>query len=484
MTSLSPERISETADRLIEEFHLPGMSVGVVSNNELAYAEGFGWADITKRKPQDPVLHQRIGSITKTMVCLCAMALVEEGRLRLDSHVGNLLPELKLNGYGDELTLWHLLTHTGGIGEAPTVSDAADPIKVLWADSPDTPPLAEKYPDGITIDVRPGHKWHYANHGWMLVGEIIARLEGDAIEQILQRRIFEPLGMHATDNLDLPGERLTTGYTHAPSPESLDQLELLGKAPPSARPVDGHNIPGEWVYINGRAAGAVQSNIPDMALYAAALLNKGSGIVKPDTFNDMLKPHWCPDERLISIGLSFFRSHQFGKFTFGHNGGVDGGWNTNLTLIPGKNLAMLVHLNAYLDSSEEVYSQLLQAVLDAPAPSIADTPVDAKIRSSATGVYTFPSGTLTNSRPVRLHGRLQITEEDGELILRSRRGAWRNGVRLLAADANDPLLLTLDTASTIKPNIALAMDSNGSINSLRLDRLSLMERDDSLSPWG
>ena len=78
MTSLSPERISETAGRLIEEFHLPGMSIGVVSNNELAYAEGCGWADITKRKPQEPALHQRIGSITKTMVCLCAMALVEE----------------------------------------------------------------------------------------------------------------------------------------------------------------------------------------------------------------------------------------------------------------------------------------------------------------------------------------------------------------------------------------------------------------------
>ena len=181
MTSLSPERISETADRLIEEFHLPGMSIGVVSNNELAYPEGVGWADITKRKPQEPALHQRIGSITKTMVCLCAMALVEEGQLRLDSHVRNLLPDLKLNGYSDELTLWHLLTHTGGIGEAPTVSDAADPIKVLWADSPDTPTLAEKYPDGITIDVKPGSKWHYANHGWMLVGEIIYRLEGDAI---------------------------------------------------------------------------------------------------------------------------------------------------------------------------------------------------------------------------------------------------------------------------------------------------------------
>ena len=77
---------------------------------------------------------------------------------------------------------------------------------------------------------------------------------------------------------------------------ALDQLELLGKAPPSRGPIDGHNIPGDWVYINGRAAGAVQSNIPDMALYAAALLNSGGGIVSPETFREMLKPHWCPDE--------------------------------------------------------------------------------------------------------------------------------------------------------------------------------------------
>ena len=483
MTPLSTERISDTANRLLETFHLPGLSVGVVSGSELVYAEGFGWADIAQRRPQDPYLHQRIGSITKTMVCLCAMALVEEGRLHLDSRVADLLPDLILNGYGDELTLWHLLTHTGGIGEAPTAADVADPIRVLWADGPDTPPLAEKYPNGITIDVRPGSKWHYANHGWMVAGEIIARLEQATIETVLQRRIFEPLGMLQTDNLDHPGERLTTGYRHAPSPESLDQLELLGKPPPLGRAVDGHNIPGDWVYINGRAAGAVQSNIPDMALYAAALLAHGGGVVTPQTFDEMLKPHWCPDERLASMGLGFFRAHEFEEFTFGHNGGVDGGWNTNLTVIPNRKLAMLVHLNAYLDCSEEVYSQLLQAVLDAPSPVLPDLPLDAEVRSSAVGVYTFPDGILTNSRPVRSHGRLQITEENGDLILRSRRGDWRNGIRLIRADAHDPFFLALDTASVVKPKIALVSDTDGRVSGLRLDRLSLMERDDTLPFW-
>jgi CubicO group peptidase (beta-lactamase class C family) len=479
---IDPALITDTANRLLEEFHLPGLSVGVVSGNDLIYAEGFGWADIASKRAQDPSLHQRIGSITKTMVCLCAMALVDEGKLSLDDRIADLIPDLQLNGHGDTLTLWNLLTHTGGIGEAPTVADAADPISVLWSDGPDIPPIPEKYPDGITIDVEPGTKWHYANHGWMLVGEIVARAEGATIEEVLERRIWAPLGMTVTDNYDRPGDRLTTGYHHTPSHEELDQLEFLGKAF-SGEPEDGHNFRGQWVYVNGRAAGSVHSNIPDMARYASALLNNGSGIVKPETFAEMLKPQWCPDDRLGSLGLSFFRSNQYGEFVFGHGGGIAGGWNTDLTIIPGRNLGMMVHLNASLDVSGEVYSQLLQAVLGADAPTLPNIALDPEVLNAAPGVYSMPAGKLTNSRPIRTHGRLQITEEDGELILRSRRGALRNGVRLLPADASDPFFLALDTPAVQKPEIALVTDDDGHVTGIRMARLAWMDRDDSLTPW-
>jgi CubicO group peptidase (beta-lactamase class C family) len=479
---IDPARITDTANRLLEEFHLPGLSVGVVSGNDLIYAEGFGWADIASKRAQDPSLHQRIGSITKTMVCLCAMALVDEGKLSLEDRVADLLPDLQLNGHGETLKLWHLLTHTGGIGEAPTQADAVDPLSTLWSDGPDIPPIPEKYPDGITIDVEPGTKWHYANHGWMLVGEIVARAEGATIEEVLERRIFAPLGMTVTDNYDRPGDRLTTGYHHAPSHEGLDQLEFLGKAF-SGEPEDGHNYRGDWIYVNGRAAGSVHSNIPDMARYASALLNNGAGIVKPGTFAEMLKPQWCPDDRLGSLGLSFFRSTQYGEFVFGHGGGIAGGWNTDLTIIPSRNLGMMVHLNASLDVSGEVYNQLLQAVLGADAPTLPNIALDPKVLKAAPGVYSMPAGTLTNSRPVRTHGRLQITEEDGELILRSRRGALRHGVRLLPADASDPFFLALDIAAVQKPEIALVTDDDGHVTGIRLTRLAWMDRDDSLTPW-
>jgi CubicO group peptidase (beta-lactamase class C family) len=93
-TSIDAARISDTVSKLVEKHHLPGIAVGVVSGEELMYAEGFGWADIESKRPQAPEVRQRIGSITKTMVGLSAMALVEEGRLRLEDRVVDLLPDM------------------------------------------------------------------------------------------------------------------------------------------------------------------------------------------------------------------------------------------------------------------------------------------------------------------------------------------------------------------------------------------------------
>jgi len=80
-------RVRAAAAQSVDEYHVPGLAVGVVSGTELAYAEGFGHADIESGRRQAPALRQRIGSITKTMTALCAMALVDEGRLSLDDRL-------------------------------------------------------------------------------------------------------------------------------------------------------------------------------------------------------------------------------------------------------------------------------------------------------------------------------------------------------------------------------------------------------------
>lgn len=478
------DRVRSATNAAVARYHLPGIAVGVVQGDDVVFAEGFGYADIESAKPQRPELRQRIGSITKTMVGLCAMALVDEGRLSLDDRLVDHLPELTLHGPGEAVTIKHLLTHTAGIGEVPVVEDLPRMEQTLWSDEPYRTRIPESYPDGITIDVPPGTKWAYANHGFMLLGEIIARTEGSPIHEVLQRRVFGPLGMANTDCLDLPHATLTTGYHRAPSQDALDLLASAGIEPPKPEePVDGHNIRGKYQYVRGPAAGAVQSAIPDMARYASALLKKSAGIVNPATFDAMVSAQWCPDDRLASIGLTFFRETRFGRRTFGHGGGVSGGWNTHVTVLPAENLALLTHLNLTFDDFTKVDGHILQAVLGEPDVELPKTPVDPALLAEAPGVYQATEGRLTNFRIISGTGRLQLSERDGELVLHARRGAWKQGVVLRPADANDPAFFRLDTGDPEPPGIALLRGRDGAVTGLRFDRLVEMVRAPGVEPW-
>ena len=477
------DRIRSVTTRLVEEHHLPGVSVGVVIGDDMVFAEGFGYADIESGRRQDPVLRQRIGSITKTMVGMCTMALVDEGRLSLDDRVVDLLPDITFHGPAETLAVRHLVTHTGGIGEAPTMASIIDPYEALWSDTPEVPPIAEAYPDGILIEATPGTKWCYANHGFGLLGEIIARIEDSPIERVLEQRLFEPLGMADSDCYDRPHPDLTTGYHRAPGIEELDRLELIGQDPEVGETVDGYNIRGRHIYVRPRAAGAVESTVPDMARYASALLRRGGGVVKPETFDLMVSPQWCPDERLCSLGITFQRQARFGRRTFFHGGGVTGGWNTYLMVVPAESMALLVHMNLSSDLLEPVVSGITQAALDAPGYTYSSDPPAPEIAASAPGVYEVLPGHLTNHRPVTSMGRVQITADEEGLIFRSRRGPAREGVRMRPADRDDPALFALDTGAADPARVVLVRDDDGSIRGLRLDRLVYMERNGGLQPW-
>jgi CubicO group peptidase (beta-lactamase class C family) len=476
------ERVRATAASLVDEYRLPGMSIGVLSSEGLLYSEGFGYAEIESARPQGPRHRQRIGSITKTMVGLCAMALVEEGKLRLNERAVDRLPDINFTGPAETVLIRHLMTHTNGIGEAPRMDQYLDTGAALWSNSVAPIPVTEAYADGIHIDVPAGAKWSYANHAFALLGEIISRIEGNRIEEILRDRIFDPLAMANTDCYDLMHPDLTVGYHRVTSHDDLDVMEVLGNSPPEETPVDGYNIRGDYVYVGPRAAGAVQSTIHDMAKYASALLRKGAGIVSPETFDRMTAPQWRPDDRLLSLGLTFMRDEQFGLRSIGHGGGVSGGWNTHIDLFPSEDLAVLVHINIYFDKSEEIFSRIIQAVLNAPDPDFSGCRTDPAILASAPGVYEPPEGFLTSYRIIRSTGRLQITERDGELYLRARRGPWREGVRLAQPDPRDPAFFVLDTGAPDPPRLAFVRDENGKPTTIRMSRMNFV-RNGNLGPW-
>ncbi|HZZ36203.1 MAG TPA: serine hydrolase domain-containing protein [Caulobacteraceae bacterium] len=483
MADFDAGRLREAANAALKDLHPAGFGLGVVSGGVLVFSEGFGLADIETGKPQDPNLRQRIGSITKTMVGLCAMALVDEGRLTLADRLVDHIPEVAIDGEAEAVTIRHLLTHTSGIGEVPTAKDVKTTQDTLWSAGPDSDVLG-LFPDGLTLDVTPGTKWSYANLGYALLGEIVSRIEGAPIAEVVERRVFRPLGMAGSDLLDRPHRDLSTPYHH-PLTEEAKAFNREKGIPfdEDETPVDGHNIRGEFKYIRGGgAAGAVQSTIPDMARYAAALLRQGGGIVRPETFAAMIAPQWAPDERLESWGLSFQRFRHFGVPIFGHGGGVVGGWNTMLLIIPSRDMALLVHSNTAFQDFDKLVSRLLAATLGVAAERASGT-VSPEILAAAPGVYESPGGVLTNFRIIGAMGRLQIKAENGGLKLHSRRGNWKGGVTMIPADPADPGFFALDDDPLQPSHLALVRDAAGAVIGLRCDRLVEMVRTETVEPW-
>jgi CubicO group peptidase (beta-lactamase class C family) len=354
----------------------------------------------------------------------------------------------------------------------PTQASVTRQDGALWAELGEAiPPVAEAYPDGVDVEVPPDTKWAYANHGFALLGEIVSRTEGAPVEQVLQRRVFEPLAMRDTDCLDQAHPALATPYHRAPTEDDLELRRRAGMPdPPVEDAVDGHNIRGRYQCVRMPAAGAVQSTIPDMARYASALLRKGAGIVRDETFDAMITPQFRPEARLMGIGLSFFRQWQFGRDIFEHGGGVVGGWNTHLGVSPDDGLALLIHLNLTTAEFERVISRIWQAVLGVPDSRPAAAPTDASILATAPGLYEAAAGALTNYRIVTGMGRVRIEAEGGGLMFRARRGPFKDGVRMIPADPADPRLFALDNGEPALPLVALQLGGGGVVG-LRMDRL-------------
>jgi CubicO group peptidase (beta-lactamase class C family) len=474
------ERVREAASSVIEKHRVPGLTVGVVRGDDVVFCESFGYAEVETKTPMSPQRRQCIASITKTMVGLCTMALVDEGRLRLDQGVQELLPDLRIEGPGAPMTVWHLLTHTGGIGEAPTVEQLRDFVNPDQSTKKPPSGFAEMYERGLVTEFEPGTKWHYANNGYNLLGEIIRRVEGTPhLQDVLERRIFGPLGMRDSDILGQPHDTLSVPYHRRQNEDTREQLERAGIPIPDEEPVDGLNIRGRFAGEFNEAAlaaGGVQSTMPDMLRYASALLRHGGGIVRPETFDAMIAPAYEPDPRLVSWGLSFSRVPATGRVWIGHGGAYFGGWNSNLGLLPAEGVAVVQFMNIMLDEPAPIFAAVKRAVLDVPRPTVTAGLATARdVLEQAPGLYELTPGRLTNFRPATRIGRITVTRDGDGLTLTSRWGNWKRGVRLVPDDPSDPLFFAIEREDATD-HLLFTRGADGRIDGLRCDELVRMVR--------
>jgi len=210
----------------------------------------------------------RIGSLTKTFTAIAVMQLCERGLVELDAPANAYLRSVRLAAAEASfrpVTVRHLLTHTAGIGYWRRLADLLQPGVGSGdrAGRSGAAPLADYYRKGLRVEVEPGTKWVYSNHGFAVLGQIVEDVTGQPLDRYLRECIFGPLGMEHTDLIrsERVRPRLATGYMLRPG---------------GLKPIVDREVPTH-------GAGGMYSTPADMGRYLAALLRGGVGLrLHPD----------------------------------------------------------------------------------------------------------------------------------------------------------------------------------------------------------
>jgi CubicO group peptidase (beta-lactamase class C family) len=172
-----------------------GGSVWFLNQGRLLGEAYHGYADLAAGRKVDADTIYHWASITKTFTAIGLMQLRDRGLVKLSDPVVKYLPEFAQvhDPYGriEEVTLWHLLTHSSGMRD-PTFpwrdKDWQPESPKTWRTVADMMPYSE-------LEFAPGSRYSYSNPGLSMIGRVIEEVTGHPYEVYIDKNILKPLGM-------------------------------------------------------------------------------------------------------------------------------------------------------------------------------------------------------------------------------------------------------------------------------------------------
>ena len=310
----------------VQHQQIPGFAIGVIQNDRLVYAHGFGVKKLgANHDPVTPRSLFHMASITKTFVATSIMQLVETGKISLDTPVVKYLPYFRLaDDRYETITVRQMVTHTSGM---PDVKDYE------WNNPQYDDGALERYVRSLRdqkLIFAPGTDFRYSNMAFEVLGDLIAKVTGESFDDYVQHHILSPLKMKDSTLLVNQTDPKLMTWGHQ-------------------RDKDGHIFPSK-IYPYNRThspSSNLHSNVEDMARWAMANLNHGEldgrRILKEETNDVMWKPAYKFGDG-DAVGVSWFVGKYRGQTAVSHSGG-DMGYATFLELIPEKKIAVVLMAN-------------------------------------------------------------------------------------------------------------------------------------------
>ncbi len=333
-------------DAKMDYERIPAVSVGLVHDQDLVWAKGYGHAHPETGVEATASTMYSICSISKLFTSIGVMQQRDAGKLRLDDPVSEILPwydVAQAHPGGPPVRVEGILTHSSGLPR-----ESAHPY---WT-GPEFPfPTREEIIDGLSDQetLYPGERYfQYSNLGMALAGQIVEQASGMGYDDYIRANILEPLGMSDTYT-DIPeqhrGGRYATGY---------GRLKR-----------DGMRAEAPFFQAHGIApAAGFSSTVEDLAKLASwqfrLLENGGTEVLDVNTLREMHRVHWVDPDFDAMWGLGFSVGERDGERTVGHGGSCPG-FRTTFQLVPDKKLAGIAMLSAQANPGD-VWSRMMSTV--------------------------------------------------------------------------------------------------------------------------
>jgi CubicO group peptidase (beta-lactamase class C family) len=349
MDAAALRRVDAVIEAAIAAQVTPGAALAIGRFGQPVRLRGYGRTDYRTGAPRvNAHTIYDLASLTKPVATTtAAMLLVQDGLLDIDAPLAIYLPEWRGRDDRARMTVRHLLNHTSGL-------PAGGPLRGVVSRA-----QVPGYLATIQLQAPPGVRPVYSDYGMILLAAVIERISGEPMDALLQRRVFEPMGLEDTGFNPLRWQASSPLRFASTAPANIALLPRIAptERTPSRGLIHGEVHDGLALRLGGVAGHAgLFGSAHDLAVYAQMLLagggSNGVEIVKPDLLRTFVLPSRSDTRFALGWELAREANSSAGAFAataFGHTGFT----GTSIWVDPERQLYVVLLTNRLNPNSRE-----------------------------------------------------------------------------------------------------------------------------------
>ncbi len=418
--------IDDYAAKTQADWHVPGMAITIVKDDQVVFAKGYGVRELGKPEPVDENTLFAIASNSKAFTTASLAILVDEGKLDWDDPVRKYLPEFQMYSpfVTHEMTVRDLVSHRCGLA---TFSG-----DLLWYDTTYSADEVLRRVHFLKPTSSFRSSFGYQNLMFIAAGKVVERISGKTWAQFVRERILTPLGMsRTTTSVTEDDDNVASPHNESASPDGEKRLRALPQG----------NVDNCW------GACGINSSVADLSRWVRLQLGQGTfegkQIFSAKQSWEMWQPNIMipisasaaasvPSRHFRAYGMGWVLYDYQGRKIVNHSGGLDG-MISQTAIVPEENLATVILTNSESPVATIMRDKILDSMLGAPQRDWNAEAIARKVKADTEeaekqkkidearvlGTHpTLPLADYGGTYSGELYGDVNVDVEEDRLVLR------------------------------------------------------------------